>query len=263
MMNQNPAKYMKTARVSRPPDRLDLAPGLYRLHLDDYVRDGAEVYDGEQRIPDVEIRKLCMKKGEKYANVYVPEQVITAFESADWKRLTLRTDMRFLIERMRDFYSKHTLLFDPSPPDPAPDGAFSLEHPLSEQQRQAVVAALSTPVTYTVAVPAFYETIANGIDSFKNSPAVVPMLGELACNYLRSENYAPDLETVLSVVIHFTSKTISKRKYREQNASFCSLCLLLFYLLGLPPNTSSHQMWIMCRDWHRDASIPSRKDYGS
>ena len=64
MMNQNPAKYMKTARLSRPPYRLDLAPGLYRLYLDDYVRDGAEVFDGEQRIPDIEIRKLCMKKGD-------------------------------------------------------------------------------------------------------------------------------------------------------------------------------------------------------
>ena len=78
MMNQNPAKYMKTARVSRPPYRLDLAPGLYRLHLDDYVRDGAEVYDGEQRIPDVEIRKLCMKKGEKYADVYVDRREMCA-----------------------------------------------------------------------------------------------------------------------------------------------------------------------------------------
>ncbi len=158
MMNQNPAKYMKTARLSRPPYRLNIAPGLYRLHLDDYVRDGAEVYDGEQRISDVEIRKLCMKKGEKYADVFVPEKVITAFESADWKRMSLRTDMRFLIERMRDFYSKHTILFDPPPPDSVPDGAFSLEHPLSEQQRQAVDAALSNPVTYVWGAPGTGKT---------------------------------------------------------------------------------------------------------
>ena len=158
MMNQNPAAYMKIARVSRPPLSISNTPGIYRLHLDDYVRDGAEVYDGEQRIPGVEIRKLCMKKGEKYADVFVPEQAITAFESADWKRMTLRTDMRFLIERMRDFYSKHTLLFNPPSPDPIPDGAFSLEHPLSEQQRQAVDAALSNPVTYVWGAPGTGKT---------------------------------------------------------------------------------------------------------
>ena len=139
MMNQQPTAYMKTARVSKPPLPVSNTPGLYRLHLDDYVRDGAEVYDGEQRIPDVEIRKLCMKKTEKYADVYVPEKASTAFESANWKQMTLRTDMRFLIERMRDFYHKHKLLFYPPPPDSMPEnGAFSLEHPLSEQQQQAV-----------------------------------------------------------------------------------------------------------------------------
>ena len=86
MMNQQPAAYMKTARVSKPPRPVSDMPGLYRLYLDDYVRDGAEVYDGEQRIPDVEIRKLCMKKTEKYADVYVPEKASTAFESANWRR---------------------------------------------------------------------------------------------------------------------------------------------------------------------------------
>ena len=159
MMNQNPAKYMKTARVSRPPIPISNVPGLYRLHLDDYVRDGAEVYDGEQRIPGVEIRKLRMKKTEKFAEVYFPETAIHAFESADWKRLTLRSDMRFLIERMRDFYHKHKLLFDPPAPDSLPeDSAFSLEHPLSQQQRQAVDAALSHPVTYVWGAPGTGKT---------------------------------------------------------------------------------------------------------
>ena len=159
MMNQQPTAYMKTARVSKPPLPVSNTPGLYRLHLDDYVRDGAEVYDGEQRIPDVEIRKLCMKKTEKYADVYVPEKASTAFESANWKQMTLRTDMRFLIERMRDFYHKHKLLFYPPPPDSMPEnGAFSLEHPLSEQQQQAVDAALSNPVTYVWGAPGTGKT---------------------------------------------------------------------------------------------------------
>lgn len=57
---------------------------------------------------------------------------------------------------------------------------------------------------YTVAVPAFYEQIADGIEFCKNSPAVVPMLAEHACNYLRSEGYEPQLETVLSVMKSYT-----------------------------------------------------------
>lgn len=57
---------------------------------------------------------------------------------------------------------------------------------------------------YTVAVPSFYEQITNGIAFCKNSPAVVPMLGELACNYLRDEGYKPELETVLSVMKTYT-----------------------------------------------------------
>ena len=57
---------------------------------------------------------------------------------------------------------------------------------------------------YVVTVPAFYSKILKGIEPFKSGPAVVPMLGELACNYLRNENYSPDLETVLSVMKSYT-----------------------------------------------------------
>lgn len=59
---------------------------------------------------------------------------------------------------------------------------------------------------YAVTVPAFYSKISKGIEPFKSGSAVVPMLGELACNYLQSEGYDPDLEVVLSVMKAYTLK---------------------------------------------------------
>jgi hypothetical protein len=49
MMNGDPSAYMKIARLSGPPRASDKTKGMYRLYLDDYVRDGAEVYPGERR----------------------------------------------------------------------------------------------------------------------------------------------------------------------------------------------------------------------
>lgn len=158
MMNRNPAAYMKTAHLTRPPRRSIKTPGLYRLYLDDFVRDGAEVYSGEQRIPGIEVQKLYMKKAEKYADVFVPEASSFAFESTDWKQLSLRTDMRFLIERMRDFYNKHSFSFFPPPPDPVPEGVFSLSHPLSASQQEAVDTVLSSPVAYIWGAPGTGKT---------------------------------------------------------------------------------------------------------
>ncbi len=99
-----------------------------------------------------------MKKTARYADVFVEEGAVRVFEAADWKKLSLRSDMRFLIERMKEFYKNHELSFSPPPPAPVPDKAFSLEYPLSDRQRQAADAVLSNPVTYVWGAPGTGKT---------------------------------------------------------------------------------------------------------
>lgn len=158
MMNKNPAMYMKIAHLTRAPLPSEKTSGLYRLYLDDYVREGAAVYFGDKLISSIEIRKLHMKQNAKFADIFVPEGASSSFEKTDYQQITLRTDMRFLIENIKKFYSDHEIRFFPPSPDEIPAADISLDFPLSDQQKTAVEATLSNPVTYVWGAPGTGKT---------------------------------------------------------------------------------------------------------
>lgn len=158
MMDAEPNKYMKIAHVTRIEKPELGAFGTYLLYVDDYVRAGAVVFIGEKEHPEIDLTKLYMKKDKRYAVVSVPGPLTPVFENRLIHRITLQSDMRFLIRRIREFYSEKRISFTVPAPDPLPDIELNLEYPLSDAQQDAVDSVLSSPVSYVWGAPGTGKT---------------------------------------------------------------------------------------------------------
>lgn len=158
MMALNPTKFSKTVYASAPPVRDPSFPLRFRIRVNDYVREGAQLFIREDVFPDATITRLLMRKDKKYVTVELPTKRKDLFDNVDFHDISFRSDMRFLIERIRDFYVKTSISFDPPAPKPLPPCDITLEYPLSEAQTHAVESVLNSPVSYVWGAPGTGKT---------------------------------------------------------------------------------------------------------
>ena len=151
-------KYLKTAHVIKPIGSIKDRPLQFRFEVDDYVRDGAVLYIGVAPYPDVSIVKTKMTKNLKQVWVQLPYEKRFLLHTVPFSHISFRSDMRFLIRRLKDYYSEHEINYHPAKPLPLPPSEINLMCDPSDEQRSAIHTVLSSPVSYVWGAPGTGKT---------------------------------------------------------------------------------------------------------
>lgn len=119
--------------------------------------DSCEVYVNELPTKHVSILKYYREAKRYYVLLRAaknPEE-FSALHPSD---ITIRSDLRFLIKRLGEFYSRTSLNFSPLPPEPLPEHAYPVKVTPSAEQLSAISGILTEPVSYVWGPPGSGKT---------------------------------------------------------------------------------------------------------
>lgn len=130
----------------------------YLLTLSEKLRnpDTCEFWIDGEPVKQVEISKVMQER----SRIIIRDKsgLLARLDPLSPDRIKLTSDMRFLIRRLKAFYSGHTFSFHPPAPVPLPELPEELSSGLSEEQLSAVNGVCSSSVSYVNGAPGTGKT---------------------------------------------------------------------------------------------------------
>ncbi len=140
----------------------DSTERLFVLHLDGKIRsvDSVKIRIDNQEYEQAQIKPVEYDERQRILKVHPRDDFRKLFSGLSPKDIVVISDLRFLVERVRDWYKRYgdmLSLPDAVPPIPIPEFSELNQQP-SDEQAAAVKGALSEPLSYIWGAPGTGKT---------------------------------------------------------------------------------------------------------
>ena len=136
-------------------------PGEFFLVASEKVMfpDACQIWIRGQHIPSIQIISVNTQ-GRTGCSVHISDRqnIMTNAQGLVARDILIISDLRFLVKRIGEFYESQNFPLSPSLPPPLPDLPEAMTSELSQEQREAIHTALTTPISYISGAPGTGKT---------------------------------------------------------------------------------------------------------